>query len=293
LNNPPKISVIVPHYNDLERLDVCLTALGRQFGVPDEFEIVVADNASPQGESAVAAAIDGRALLVTVTEKGAGPARNGGVAASRGEILAFTDSDCLPEPDWLAEGLKALADCDVVGGRVSVLVDDPAHMAAAEAYERVFAFDNEAYVTRKGFSGAGNLFCTRRVFDAVGGFRTGVSEDVDWSHRATAAGFRLGYASGASVGHPARRTWAELTAKWRRVTAETYGLSAGQAGRRGRWILRTLALPVSAVAHTPKVLMSRNLNTAGQRLSALVMLYRLRMWRCFYGLALLTSPAKH
>jgi glycosyltransferase involved in cell wall biosynthesis len=77
----PKVSVIIPHYRDLARLDKCLTALGRQTYPRDCIEIIVADNASPEGETAVAAAIAGRSRLVVVREKGAGLARNGGVAA--------------------------------------------------------------------------------------------------------------------------------------------------------------------------------------------------------------------
>jgi glycosyltransferase involved in cell wall biosynthesis len=287
MNPAPKVSVIVPHYNDLAGLEICLQTLERQTLPRDQFEIVVADNASPQGEAAVAGVIAGRARLVIVREKGAGPARNGGVAASRGEVLAFIDSDCQAEPEWLEQGLAALADYDFIGGRVKVLVDDPARMTGAEAFERVFAFDFKTYITKKGFTGSGNLFCPRSLFEEVGGFRTGLSEDLEWSHRARAAGYRLGYAPLAVVGHPARRSWEELRAKWRRVNAETWGLSAGRSGRRLRWLLRNLALPASAVVHSPKVLASRELHTFGQRLRALGTLYRLRFWRLADSLRIL------
>jgi glycosyltransferase involved in cell wall biosynthesis len=286
---PPKLSVIVPHYRDLDGLDRCLAALGRQTYPADAFEVIVADNASPEGEEAVARVIAGRARLVIVSERGAGPARNGGVAAAAGAILAFTDSDCQPEPDWLVEGVKALAAHDFVGGHVRVLVDDPLHMTSAEAFESVFAFDFETYITKKGFTGAGNLFCARALFDQVGGFRVGMSEDVDWSRRARGMGFRLGYAAKAVVGHPARKTWVELRMKWLRINAESYRLVSGTRGGRLWWLLRSCALPLSAVAHSPRVFTSKELHTVGQRLSALAMLYRLRFWRFADALRLLTS----
>jgi GT2 family glycosyltransferase len=276
----PKVSVIIPHYNDLAGLDRCLTLFDAQTYPRDDFEIVVGDNNSPQGQAAVAEVIGGRARLVVVTERGAGPARNGAVAVSTGEILAFTDSDCQPDPDWITQGLAALAHYDFVGGRVRVLVDDPKHMTGVEAFERVFAFDFKTYITKKGFTGSGNLFCARSLFDAVGGFRPSVSEDVEWSQRARANGFRLGYAPLAIVGHPARRTWAELTSKWRRVNSETHALISEKKAGRARWILRNLAMPASAVVHSPKVMMSRELNTLGQRLAAVGVLFRLRFWRC-------------
>lgn len=283
----PKISVIIPHYRDLLGLDVCLRTLERQTLPREQFEIIVADNASPEGPEAVAEVIAGRATLVVVQEKGAGPARNGGVAAAHGEILAFIDSDCQAEPEWLVEGLRVLEGYDFIGGRVTVLVDDPDNMTGAEAFERVFAFDFKTYILRKGFTGSGNMFCSRRVFEQVGGFRSGVSEDVEWSHRARGMGLRLGYAPRAIIGHPARRSWPELREKWRRVNLETYKLLCDKPGGRGRWLMRNLALPLSAVAHSPKVLFSSELSTARQRLVGLGMLYRLRFWRLGDALALL------
>lgn len=288
----PFVSVIIPHYRDLDGLALCLQSLQQQTYPADRFEIVVADNNSPEGEAAVSDVIDGRARLIVITEKGAGPARNGGVSVARGEILAFIDCDCVPEPNWIAEGIAALPAYDFIGGRVTVLVADMLRMTAPEAFERVFAFDFKTYITKKGFTGAGNLFCSRGVFDAVGGFRADVSEDVEWSRRATAKGFRLGYAPRAVVGHPARRTWTELWAKWRRVNAETYGLYREQKAGRFKWLLRSLALPPSAVVHAPKVLMSDQLVSMPQRILAIGMLFKLRFARLVDAIALLGTGRK-
>lgn len=282
----PKVSVIIPHYQDLTGLNLCLATLERQTFPPADFEIVVADNASPVGLAAVEAVIAGRARLVVCQEKGAGPNRNAAVAASQGEILAFIDSDCQAEPDWLRAGVEGLAHYDFVGGQVQVLVHEPQAMSGAEAFESVFAFDFETYINRKGFTGAGNMLCPRALFDQVGGFSNGVSEDVEWSHRATAAGFRLGYIAGAVVGHPARRSWAELRAKWRRVNVESFLLHRRKHGSRLAWVVRCLALPASAIVHTPKALSPRRLARFGDRLRAVAMLYRIRIWRMAHGLSL-------
>ncbi|MGH6782495.1 MAG: glycosyltransferase, partial [Sphingomonadaceae bacterium] len=177
----PYVSVIVPHYDDLASLDRCLSALRGQTYPAERFEIIVADNMSPIGAKAVAQIIGDRGRLVSVAERGAGPARNGGVAAACGEVYAFTDSDCIPASEWLAEGVSALDRSDFVGGGMRVLVNDAEHVTAAEALELVFAFDNQAYVERKGFTVTANLFCPAAVFAEVGGFRVGVSEDIEWS----------------------------------------------------------------------------------------------------------------
>ncbi len=275
----PRVSVIVPHYGDPATLDRCLAALDAQTYPKDMFEIVVADNMSPQGEAAIRSAIAGRARMVLATERGAGPARNAGVEQSLGETLAFTDSDCIPQPEWLAEGLKALAESDFVGGRMVVTIEHNGRKSGAEAFEQVFAFDNEAYVTAKGFSVTANLLCPRWLFDAVGGFRVGVSEDLEWCHRARAAGYRIGYAPFAVVGHPARRDWPELLTKWRRLNAESYGLMAKSRSGSLRWLLRSWALPVSIVVHTPRIFTNPALSGVSERWAALMTLIRLRLWR--------------
>ena len=287
----PQVSVIVPHYQDLERLDLCLTALTRQTYDRAATEIIVADNQSPAGREAVERAIAGRARLVIVPERGAGAARNGGVAFASAPLLAFTDADCVPEPEWLAAGLAALSRAPVIGGAMTVLVADEAQLTGPEAFERVFAFDNRRYVERLGFTVTANLFCSAETFAAVGPFRVGVSEDLEWCQRAGRLGFPIAYAPDAIVGHPARRTWAELVSKWRRINRETYGLSAGARGARGKWLLQSLLLPASAVAHTPKVLTSDRLANGRDRLAALRTLYRLRLWRLADAVAILRSEA--
>ncbi|MBH0111349.1 glycosyltransferase [Novosphingobium sp. YJ-S2-02] len=281
----PLISVIVPHYEDLDRLSACLDALVRQEGDLD-YEIVVSDNMSPSGETAVLAAIAGRARLVFASRKGAGPARNVGVAQSRGRILAFTDCDCVPEPGWLKAGVAALDKHDFVGGQMTVSVSDPAHMSGAEGFERVFAFDNRSYVVDKAFTVTANLFCTRALFDKVGEFRTGVSEDLEWCHRARDAGYRIGYAGDAIVGHPARANWSELRRKWHRINAETYGLYLGKRLGRAKWAVRAFALPASILAHTPKVLTSGQVPGLGNKARALGTLVAIRSWRMVDSLGL-------
>jgi glycosyltransferase involved in cell wall biosynthesis len=293
--SPVRVSVVVPHYEDLDSLQTCLAALERQTVDRDAFEIIVADNASPCGPAAVERAIAGSARLVVVTERGAGAARNGGVAHAKGDILAFTDCDCRPEPQWLSEGLKSLAEHDFVGGRMEVLVDDPAHMSAAEAFETVFAFHNETYVRKRGFTVTANLFCRREMFDKVGGFLSGVSEDWEWCLRAGAMGFRIGYAADAGVGHPARRTWPDLLKKWRRINAETYGLMMmSPPWGRVKWLARALGSPILALAGTPAALFSPKLRGPRQRLAAVATLYRLRWERLWDSLrlALLARPVR-
>ena len=79
----------------------------------------------------------------------------------------------------------------------------------------------------------------------------------------------------------------ELRRKWRRLNDEAFALATEQRAGRLIWLARTLALPLSAAAHTPKVLASPRLKTRSQRLAALAMLYRVRGWRFMDSVGLL------
>lgn len=279
----PRISVVVPHYNDLERLDRCLGALCAQTMPRDSYEIIVADNNSPCGMAAVEKVVAGRARIVTAMTPGAGPARNAGAEAAQGEILAFTDSDCVPEAAWIERGVAALERADFIGGGMKVLVPGGRPMSGAEAFETVFAFDNERYVKRLHFTVTANLICPRDLFFKVGPFRTAVSEDNEWCWRAREKGFAIGYAADAIVGHPARADWAQLKGKWRRICAERYALSRDGGASALKWIGKTwLELPAIPV-HALRILTDRRVPSVGERFSALGTLAAIRLWRFVEG----------
>src|SRR5690606_26487429 len=93
------------------------------------------------------------AVLLREPNPGSYAARNRGIAESRGEVLAFTDSDCTPHRMWLENALTRLdggARDVIVGGRIDVYAQDPAHPTYAEQYELALAFPQEFYVKTRG-----------------------------------------------------------------------------------------------------------------------------------------------
>jgi glycosyltransferase involved in cell wall biosynthesis len=273
------VSVIVPHLDDYDNLDACLTLLQAQSFPGDRTEIIVADNGSSRGLDAVRRIVGSRGQVIEVAERGAGPARNAGVRASRGEVLAFIDSDCRPDKRWLEEGLSELRYADIAGGHVDVLVEDPLRMTAAEAFESVFAFRNERYVKNFKFTVTASMFVWRSVFDAVGDFINSVPEDKDWCERAWRQGYRIRFAPKSIVGHPARRTMAELKRKWRRLTLE----SSEGARREGRGpvlvLLRQSAALLAVAPHAFLPLTSKRLSGSRNRLMAIAALAQIRAYR--------------
>lgn len=281
------VSVILPHYNDLENLKICLSLLEQQSFPRSRFEIIVAENNSACGLDAVVQACGSGVKVILAVKQGAAEARNAAIAESRGAILAFIDSDCRPEPQWLERGVAALARGDLVGGRIDVSVADPAHPTPVEAFEQIFAFNYRRYIEEQGYAVTANMFAPRVVFDQVGGFRAGYAEDLDWGQRAGKMGYGWVCAADAGVSHPARRDWNELTRKWRRLAKESFVGIQEKSAWRLRWIARTLALPVSAFVHVPQALLYAGQKDLRFKLKAIGILFAIRFWRFREGFKLL------
>jgi GT2 family glycosyltransferase len=162
-------------------------------------------------------------------------------------------------------------------------------MTPAEAYELVFAFNFKKYIEHDRFSGSGNLFVPRDVFAAVGGFRNGMSEDMDWCWRANALGYRLGYVADAVVRHTARPEWRELARKWDRVVAEHYLLARQRSGWWPRWLLRIMLIVASPFPHMLRVASSANLHGVRAKLAAVAGLFILRYYRAWQMVKYLMS----
>jgi glycosyltransferase involved in cell wall biosynthesis len=211
----PRVSVVVPVRDAEARIGRCLEALLAQSWPRERLEIWVVDDASRDATRARVRAL-GVPLLEQPEPRGPYAARNLGLAAATGEILAFTDSDCLPAKDWVRRGVEALeaAGADLAAGHVRFRLASPA--SAAELFDAIANLDHERSVALRGVANTGNLFAARRVFDAIGPFserRSGC--DVEWTARASGAGFALVYAPQAVVEKPARGALAIARKQWR------------------------------------------------------------------------------
>ncbi|SDY33190.1 Glycosyltransferase, GT2 family [Jannaschia faecimaris] len=264
-----RAAIIIPHKDDQDRLSRCLAALN----VPEGVDVVVVDNGSRDPVDV------GNARLIVETEPGAAAARNRGVAETDAPLLLFLDADCLPSPDWVRIALTCGP--GPVGGAVEVFHETPRPLSGAQAFEQVFAFDNARYIASDGFSVTANMVVPRAVFDAVGPFRGGLSEDKDWGLRARASGLPVTYRADLKVMHPSRGDWAALARKWRRLMSEARELHRARGGRALAWSLRALAMPISALVQAPRVLSESGLS-APEKLRALGTLIRLRCARMIW-----------
>jgi len=202
----PFVSVIVPVYNHRKALALCLEALEAQTYPRDRHEIIVVDNASEDALAPVLREYP-RVRVVTEATPGSYPARNRGLAVARGEVIAFTDADCVPSPDWIASGVHALRrspDSGVIAGRIRLTFRAPARPTAIDLYSSLTSKRQHVNVER-GFSETANLFTWRAVVDRVGGFDPELRArgDTIWGRRVGAAGYAIVYAEDVCVSHPA------------------------------------------------------------------------------------------
>lgn len=202
----PEFSVIVCTRNGRDRIAACLRATAALRGAA--FETIVVDDGSTDGTADFVRHDFPWARLIELPPCGLSAARNAGAAAARGAILAFTDDDCEPDPEWLVRlaRIHQTGRFSAVGG--PNLPPEPQSMAEAVvgaapgAPSHVMLDDEEA----EHLPGC-NLSVTKAAFDAIGGFDPRfhtAGDDVDFCWRLQDAGYRLGFAPGAFVWHHRR-----------------------------------------------------------------------------------------
>src|SRR6266446_2916282 len=116
----PRASVIVAAYNAQATLSECLESLLQLDYPHSHLEVLCVDNASTDATARILARYDGRVRTLREPRRGPAAARNTGVRHASGEVVAFTDADCVVERVWLRHLVSPLRDprVGVVGGRI-------------------------------------------------------------------------------------------------------------------------------------------------------------------------------
>ena len=207
LQRYPRVSVVVCAYNAERTMDACLASLA-VLNYPD-YEVIVVNDGSRDRTLEIAES-HGYCRIISQPNKGLSAARNVGAEAATGEIVAYTDSDCVADPDWLtylvakmeASGLAACGgpnfpppEDSLVPAAVAVAPGGPTHVLLSdEVAEHIagcnMAFRREALLDLGGFD---------PVYRAAG-------DDVDICWRFQDAGFVIGFSPAAIVWHFRRNT---------------------------------------------------------------------------------------
>ncbi|TFW33616.1 glycosyltransferase family 2 protein [Massilia horti] len=239
------VSVVVPTCGRQDLLDRCLDALTRQTLAPSRFEVIVVDDGPSHDTLRLVAnwrlrtALRGGPRLFYIANAGPhGPAaaRNRGWRAAQAPLVAFTDDDTVPSPDWLAAGLGAFLDgVDALCGRIEMpLPDQPTD------YERnARELEDAQFVTA-------NCFCRKSVLEALDGFDERFTapwrEDSDLHFRLLEMHARVVHAPQALVVHPVRPApWGVSLLQIRKIAFDALlykkhpRLYRERIARRARW----------------------------------------------------------
>ncbi|MGB9627197.1 MAG: glycosyltransferase [Thermodesulfobacteriota bacterium] len=217
----PFVSVIIPVLNDREGLKKCLSSLENQTYPKDQYEVIVVDNGSKESIEDIVHCFP-HATSIKELRPGSYAARNKGILFAKGSILAFIDSDCVASPDWIEKGVVMLtrnSEPGIIGGKVGFLFHSQENPSAIELFDSHTAFQQKTYIEIAKFSGAGNLFTFRELFDCVGLFNDNLKSggDYEWGQRVYAQGYPILYAENVCVFHPARRSFRQIYNKYLRV----------------------------------------------------------------------------
>jgi len=210
-----RLSVIVPAFNAEMTLSDCLEALNDQKAPTGEYEVIVVDDGSSDETSKIAKQFNVKCLHQT--NRGPAAARNRGVSAAQGEIILFTDADCIPDRRWIHEMALPFQDPKVVGVKGAYRTHQTgltARFAQAEFEDRYDLLQRQSIIDMIDTYSAA---FRKNIFQEMGGFDESFpvanNEDTDLSYRLAAAGHKLVFNPRAVVYH----THPDTPAKYLRV----------------------------------------------------------------------------
>lgn len=224
----PFVSVIIPVFNDAKRLKVCLNALENQTYTKHLYEVIVIDNGSNEDENIKEIVAQfGQAVTIYESFPGSYAARNKGIALAKGDVIAFTDADCIPAVSWIEKGVKNLLqipNCGLVAGKIEIFFKDTNHLTIVEYYESIMAFQQKEALKNYRYGSTANVFTFKSVIEQVGVFDATLKSngDFDWGRRVFSLGYQQIYADDTCVAHPARYSFAQLYKRTVRLAGGIY-----------------------------------------------------------------------
>ncbi len=203
------ISVIIPAYNAAQTLGECLDALRKQTVPREAYEVIVVDDGSTDETHLVAQS--GGARVIRQDNSGPAAGRNAGIATSKGDLILFTDADCVPAADWIERMVEPLADPEISGSKGVYRTRQSSLAARFIQVEYEDRYDHTARQQYVDFIDTYAAGYRRRLLVDMGGFSTGFPlasvEDQELSFRLAEAGHRMVFCPGAIVFHRHPESW--------------------------------------------------------------------------------------
>ncbi len=209
------VSVVVPVYNGQNTIAACLESLLRQEVVGHRLEVIVVDDASRDETVRIVARYPGVRLVTQPQNAGPAAARNRGAREAVGEIVLFTDADCVPGENWVSEMVVAFSrDSRVAGVKGAYRTKQRELTARFVQLEFEFKYERMKRHEVIAFIDTYSAGYRRAIFLEAGGFDTGFpvasTEDIDLSFRLSANRHRLVFNPQAYVYHRHPVSWLDF-----------------------------------------------------------------------------------
>ena len=197
------ISVIIPGYNVSRYVAECLDALLAQTITRDRYEIIYVDDASTDDSREVVACYGTIRLLALPENRGQATARNLGLEEARGEIILFTDADCVPAPDWIEVMLRPFEDPEIAGAKGVYRTQQRSLIARFAQVEYESRYDIMRRTRYIDFIDTYSAGYRAEVLRQHGGFDPSfrIDEDQELSFRLAEAGHKMVFNPEAIVYH--------------------------------------------------------------------------------------------
>ncbi len=224
---PIFVSVIIPVFAGCQKLWHCLDALQKQSYSHKYFEVIVVDNGQNEGIENIVKQYP-QALLAKETIPGSYAARNRGIACAKGNVIAFTDSDCIPESGWVEHGVARISEvvnCGLVAGRIEYCFKKDNTPNFIELCDTIlFPMEQDFNIEQRKCAGGANLFTSMEVIRKVGTFNAVLKAggDDEWAYRVFLHGYAQAYAPEACVKHLARGSLKSLILRGMRFAGAEY-----------------------------------------------------------------------
>ena len=212
-----KVSVVIPAYNAESTIGQAVAKSIAQAKGPMEVEVVVVDDGSTD-ETAEVAESEGAKVIM---QENAGPAaaRNRGWESASGNLICFTDADCIPSPGWLENLLDGFTDLQVGAVAGSYEVANTSSWLARWVHQEIMERHKRMPPFIRAF-GSYNVAIPRHVLQATGGFdpvyRRASGEDNELSYRIIKKGWRIAFRPQATVAHyHPEKLWKYLMEQYR------------------------------------------------------------------------------
>lgn len=234
----PHVTVIIPVYNAESSIDECIRSLLMLDYKEAKLEFIFVDNASTDQTAAIlkSYAGDARVRILKENKRGPAAARNKGLLHARNDIVAFTDSDCVVEKDWLTEIVSPLADerVGIVGGKI---LATPEANEIEKFGEEIHDHDKAINLYEPPYAITMNWSSRLSVLQEADLFDENLirCEDVDLSQRILQSGYKLVFSEKAIIYH---RNESTLKGLFREGFA--HGFYSVQVLKKHRALIKTL-----------------------------------------------------